>query len=299
MRTSSACVILMAMVGWVAAPGVMAAPDDGAKSDAPPREAAPADNGGEGGLLAGPKVADEPGTPDNPAFAGEDRYRQPVEIPPRRWFHELEKLELRENQREKVNAIVHEFQDASRRFQQENREAMRELQAEIKQARESARPDPSLRERYRELQRKAPQAKEYQDRIWNLLDEAQQTELKARLEAVRGEIAARRADQRSSRIDAARRKPAGDDPMSMEETGPAGGDMMSGRVGARGERSRWGAALDARSQKRLAFLLSRRSKDAPARPGFDRLRERRGAAGNAPDEKPITPREDTPDSRME
>lgn len=243
--------------------------------------AASKDTSDEGALLAGPKVDEEPGAADNPAFGGEDRMRQTTEIPPTRWFAVVKEMSLSEKQSAEANAIAGEYQMAVRAFRAENAETLRALEQRIRETRASNTFDPKLREEYRAVQASAPKVEEYQSRIWALLDEAQQAELRERLEKVRAEIAERRAQERSESLDTMRAGPRTGAPMMGDDDESGGGmsgggqPMSSARGGERGGRSA-GAGLDAMSVKRFEFLMSKRSKHAPARPVLDRMREGRG-----------------------
>jgi hypothetical protein len=249
----------------------------------------------DGGLLAGPKVEEEPADADNPAFGGEDRMRQTIDVPPARWFGILRDVELTEAQRTQAVAIAMEYQEVSRKFRKENAGALRELQERIKKSRAENDFDPKLRELNREIQSGAPEAQPYQDRIWSLLDAAQQETFKAKLEEVRKEIAARRAQDRDDRLDTRRRGGRdGDAEMESRDAGVMddGGENQARPPMRRGGGARsegvwqgWraGQGLDAMGQKRFDFLMSKRSKHAAERGGaLERVRERDPAAPSEP-----------------
>lgn len=220
----------------------------------------------DGGLLAGPKVDEEPGAPDNPAFAGEDRMRGAVDVPPQRWFQIVNAMDMNDEQKAELRKIQSEFQVQSRAYRQENADELRDLADRLRESRESGAFDPKLREEYQALQAKAPSAEPFQERVWALLDEAQKTDLRERLEKARVEIAARRAEQRDEALDAQRSariggdRAMGDDD-EMQPMRRAGSPARDGARGGRGQRQP-GADLDAMSKKRFEFLMSKRSRTA-------------------------------------
>ena len=276
MRTTYASWLLLAMMGLGSSALAVPVDDESGKQTDDSPNAQESEDSGDGGLLAGPKVDEEPASDDNPAFGGEERARQTTQIPPGRWFLILQEIELSDEQRAEANAIAEEYEQAASKFRAETRVEMRQLQDEIDKAREANLDDPKLRERYREIQSKAPPPQAYQDRIWQILNAEQQEVFRAKLEEARQAIAERRAREQEERLNARRGE------MSGEEMTP-GGDMTGAEPG-RGPRARRGErvgqGLDAMSQKRFEFLMSKRSKNAPDRPAGERMRERR-RAGNS------------------
>lgn len=244
----------------------------------------------DGGLLAGPKVDEEPAAPDNPAFAGEDKMRQSVEIPALRWFMVVNELELSDEQSADVKNIASEYQDALRTFRKDHAEELSQLQARMRESRASGNFDPKLRDAYRQVQDQAPAAEPFQDRIYKLLDEQQQADLRERLETLRTEIAERRAKEREGTLDAMRRGGRGDDAMAPGRDGePMDGkaptpsfrrDATPAREGVRGGRGlrQPGQGLDAMSRKRFEFLMSKQSNDGRQRPVLNRVRQQRSGS---------------------
>ncbi|MEE9131729.1 MAG: hypothetical protein V3T84_17065 [Phycisphaerales bacterium] len=187
-------------------------------------------------LLAGPKVDDEAARETDPQFGGAGRDRARVLVPPRQWFGLLRKLDLDEDQDPEIRRLVQSFQKAARAHQQTNGQRLRELQGQVREARDAGRDLPvEVRRELGKLRSLAPKPAAYQMKIWSLLTETQQETMRAGLAQIRQRIAERRAAQRSTDEPAmsSDRQPRSD---AISQTDP-----------------------DDRAQRRLRFLRSRQS----------------------------------------
>ncbi len=213
----------------------------------PPVENAP------GGLLAGPKVpkVDEPGGPRGLRGPGAQggpgemggRRRQPV-VNPRQWFAILDKIELAPEQREGADHARRELRQAMESFDEAHGPRLRELSAKASATRPPGEglSDEERRE-FRELRDLRPRADEYMMRVWRLLDENQQEEMRRLL--------AEAAKDRRARDRRAPGAPGG----SGDEAGPGPRDRPA-PGGAPG--------LDPMARRRMDFL--RRRQAAPGSP---------------------------------
>ncbi len=219
-------------------------PPPAGQAGPPPAENAP------GGLLAGPKVphVDEqagPRGPRGPAAPGAGgmggRRREPA-VNPRQWFAILQKIELAPAQREAAEQARRELRQATESFNDAHGSRLRELSAKASATRPPGE-DLSEEERreFRELRDLRPRPDEYMMRIWRLLDENQQEEMRRLLAAA--------AKDRRTRDRRAPGSPG--DP--GDEAGPMGPGDRPPPVGEPG--------LDPMARRRMDFL--RRRQGAP------------------------------------
>jgi hypothetical protein len=167
----------------------------GAVASKPPPATAP-------DLLAGPKVEAEatqqrnnPGRPN----AGNDQKRE-MDIPFQQWVTTLRGLGLSQEQQDKARSIVNEFQQATRDFQNEHGEDMRQLFGEMREARQSGKePAKDSRDKLKQFEDSRPKPDAYKQRIWDLLNEQQQGQMKEKLESMRQQMMEKRNDRRDAR----------------------------------------------------------------------------------------------------
>jgi len=268
-------------------------PAAGGTAKKPPAAGQPDPN-----LLAGPSVEQEatdqpPGRLGNPNNPG--RPLQRPDMPARQWFNTVRELNLSQEQRDKFQAIVAEFQDAMREFQQAHADEMREVQEALRTARESGKePEAKVRETAQKLEAENPKPNDYQKRIWDLLTAEQQETMRQKL----AEMQKQMEQQRRAGRDGERRRSAesaGDQPGKA----PAkGGDdqMMTG--GATDKKPSNAAKPSAQAGKPPAQAAKPPADEAndqmsgsagagaaasPDRPNVrERLRERRRAAADGP-----------------
>ncbi len=220
-------------------------PPEGPRPPGPPPETAP------GGLLAGPKVphVDEQAGPRGPrgpaapgVAGGMGGRRRESAVNPRQWFAMLDRIELAPEQREGAMHARRELRQAMDSFEEAHGSRLRELSAKASATRPPG-DDLSEDERreFRELRDLRPRADEYMMRIWRLLDENQQEELRRLL--------AEAAKDRRARDRRAPGRPG-------DEAGPMGPDDRA----PRGE-----PGLDPMARRRMDFLRRRQAAppDAP------------------------------------
>jgi hypothetical protein len=247
-------------------------------------------------LLAGPEVEAEAAAGEGGAMgpAGGLGGRQPKRaenIPIRQWMQQVRALEgLTTEQQQDIAAVFSEFQRAQREYQQEHADEMRDLQAKIRQARESGQePEVGLREQMQKLEADMPKPPDYQRRIWALLSSEQQEALRQRIAEMERRALERRRSAQASRDaeEADDEMMAGDQSADTDakpgiEDKDGGSDEMMGdpeepdRPNARGRmRERRRAAetsdsltgLDDLARRRVEFLLQHISASSPARAG--------------------------------
>jgi hypothetical protein len=171
-------------------------------------KAAPAD----GDLLSGPKVPqDATRTPARPMKNKGDA-RRAEQLPPRAWFRAVTMLELTPQQQAEFKAIADEYEQAVKAFREKHDEELRALQQKMREARAAGTPPRELRQELQKINSQMPKAMEYQKRIWEQLDAAQQEALQSKLNDVRKELARRQADPQ-------KRRPATDGTMQRGEDG--------------------------------------------------------------------------------
>ncbi|MHC4992756.1 MAG: hypothetical protein ACYTGC_17430 [Planctomycetota bacterium] len=177
----------------------MAAGSDpaGAQTSRPEDPPTPAASGE--GLLAGPRVDEQPPVTStrrrgNDFAPGMDRPGRGDVVPGRRWLGLFRTLELTETQAEQARQILAELDRAARRYRRTHGPELRRLQRSARRLRrEREQLDEKQRRRLRKLLDERPRPHEYQVRLWDLLDAAQQGEMLVGLEGER-----RRREQRSS-----------------------------------------------------------------------------------------------------
>ena len=148
-------------------------------------------------LLAGPKVDEAASSETNARFGGPGRGRGRVTVPIRQWFAELPKLDLSESQVVPIREIVKTFQQTAQKHQRTNGPRLRQLQREVQKARlEEGDVSPKIRRELGELRAKAPKPTEAQLRIWKLLSQPQQEQMRHSLAELRNRIAAERLARR-------------------------------------------------------------------------------------------------------
>jgi hypothetical protein len=191
------------------------------------------------------------------------RRREPM-VNPRQWFALLDKIELAPQQRERADLVRGELRQAMQSFEEAHGARHRELSAKSSATRPPGE-DLSDEERreFRELRDLRPRADEYMMRIWRLLDENQQEQMRRLLADAAKEHRAR--DRRAPGgapggpgtpgAPGARPRNPGDDagPMGPGVRPPPGGEP----------------GLDPMARRRMDFL--RRRQAAP--PGPPPMRE--------------------------
>ena len=215
--------------------------------------------GGDGGVLAGPKVEQDAEKQPAPMMGpgGQER-RRAQDVPPQQWFSALRGLGLTEDQQTKVRAIMDEFQRALKDYEASGGERIQDLRRQAREARQSGTPPPpELREKLQKFENDRPKATPYQSRIWNELTDEQQDKMKARLDEIRADMTQRREDRKADG------KPA-DEPMmdEMNREGPPP-QRPQARRGNAGNGS--GGGLDDAGKRRLDFLLAHQSAQAAGR----------------------------------
>lgn len=239
-------------------------------------------------LLAGPKVEPEatqqrnnPGRPN--ANAGDQK--REIDIPFQQWVGAIRGLGLSQEQQEKARAAVAEFQEATREFQNEHGDAMRQLVSEMREARQNGtEPPKEARDQMRQFEEARPKPDVYKERIWALLNEQQQNQMKEKLEAMRKEMMEKRGDRKDGRRPGAGTnvKDAADKPGEMNEmsgnpssgeemmappaatddqSGPAKKPAAEGRTNPQRAPGNWSGAtaLDAQGRRRMEFLRAHQS----------------------------------------
>lgn len=166
----------------------------------------------EPNLLAGPDVSDEAVAPTNDPMTA-TREQNPARmnrpsIPPRLWIREIRDFNLTEDQRQTIDAIIAEFEQAQRAYVEEHGAELREIVAQLRQNRRGEAQGPiELRQRIKELREEAPKFDEYQKRIWEELDGEQRARLTVQLEQLQETIEAERARRRTGGDEVRRRRP--------------------------------------------------------------------------------------------
>jgi hypothetical protein len=288
MSISNRLIAVMLVASFSSSGANALAQSEAADPKSPPTKDTTAD------LLAGPEVEAEAAAGEGGAMGsggGPGQRRRAENIPIRQWMQQVRDLEgLTAQQQQDIAAAFSEFQRAQREYQQAHADDMRELQAKIRQARESGQePAASLREQMQKLEAGMPKPPDYQGRIWALLSSEQQEALRQRIaEMERRALERRRSAQASRDADeAGGEMMAGDqsaDADAKPETGDKAGvsDEMMGdtaepdRANARArvrERRRLAeagddlAGLDDLARRRVEFLRQHISASSPARAG--------------------------------
>lgn len=208
----------------------IAAPQDASANDAAPPppiapESAVADAQTPVDFLAGPQVAEKKVAEPADAPVMQRDGRAPITVPVRRWIRTVLKLELSADHRDAVEREITSWRQANRKFQQEHGEELSELRKQIRAARngevDSVADVDALRQRAREIRAKGPQIEEYQQRIWKMLEEPQQEQLREMLEEIR----------RRQMMERRRRAMGGSDRMMEGDAMNDGGE--AGRPGRR------------------------------------------------------------------
>ncbi|MCI0364546.1 MAG: hypothetical protein L0Y44_13055 [Phycisphaerales bacterium] len=233
---------------------------------------------GDGGILAGPKVEPEAQHEgDGQMNPQGQRTQRQVEVPFVQWMRMVRQLELTDEQKSKTDAVAAEFRQAQDDFTDAQGEEGRELFREARKARQSGeRLSPEQRQKMRAIEEGRPKPGPYQERIWAELTEAQQGELKQKLDQARQRMSQARdrraetADDSMDNFNSRRRKAAEDQSMTDKPSEPTTMESSDGSDDAAPpapQRRRWQRRgdqikLDEIGQRRLKFLLSRQSADA-------------------------------------
>jgi len=296
------------------ASGAGAQSDSGAskpKSDQSGATSAGGKQSAEPGVLAGPTVEQEAQQGANnpmtaPNNVGRRRANDQV-TPMRQWMEAIRGSDLTEQQQQDIAAIVTEFQTAQREFQATHGEQMRQLQQQVRAARESGRePDPKAREQFQQLEAATPKQADYQQRIWEKLTPEQQTtartiltEMEKRMVEQRRRAAGARPQANAPQPARGRNdaKPAADSKDSMVEPsnpGQGGDDMMMDPAKTDAPKADQSPAAPLRERAAAAAAAARRRGDGAGMDpnALDRASQRRvrfllshlssSSAGNAP-----------------
>lgn len=217
-------------------------------------EATADDGGAEADVLAGPAVVEQADDRTAPLFASSNRRDgRPLDVGV--WRRMLRRLDLDEEQRESIAAVVVEYQRANRQHQRANGERIGELRRLIREAGESDRRDAAAEneERRAELAKLvalAPDARAYQIRSWELLNAQQQEQMRAQIHELREQAMQRRLE-------------SGMDPeiQEMMEKPPAPRRDAPMREARRvTDRAPAPVGLDDLARHRFEFLQSKRSR---------------------------------------
>lgn len=247
-----------------------------APQDAPPT--APQDvrqKSPPGGILGGPEVVED-ARGGSPFDRRGDRRPQEPPIPPERWLRMLFSLDLSEDQRTGLQALLNDFRDRQAAFRDQHGERLRQLDRQRREAERAQRPpDAEMIAELQRLMSAMPRLDSVQEPAWRLLTEEQQLRFKAVLaaetERILAERAARERGQRSAgqaMQDAPANRP-GD--MMMQPDPPMRGTMKPGeplqtRSTTAARPGQDGADLDEPNQRRLRFLRSRQKSRQPGLP---------------------------------
>lgn len=211
-------------------------------------------------VFSGPKV-DESAPSDRPDRPGGDRGRARANegAQPRLWMMAMRDMDLSDEQREKVRFVMQDLQDSMRKFRETHGEEMRGLMETMREARENGTMPPrEVAEKLRSLEQSRPKIEQYQEKIWSILNDEQQKELRAKLATMAAQQDERRA-----------RRGGGGDAMRQPRMEP-GAENPNEMMQERGLRGRWqgerpsrSGGLDEKGQKRVEFLRKHQSKDRP------------------------------------
>jgi hypothetical protein len=136
-------------------------------------------------LLAGPRVTAQAATDRASVFNASARPR-PASIGPRRWLRLLKQVDLDAEQRVAIQGIVADFRQATEAFRDEHGDRLDTLRSEASAARKTGVVPPEARRReLSELYEKRPKGADYLKRIWVLLDERQQQQVRELLAEAR------------------------------------------------------------------------------------------------------------------
>lgn len=209
-------------------------------------------------VFSGPKV-DESAQSDRPNRPGGERGRARANegMQPRLWMMAMRDMDLSDEQREKVRFVMQDLQDSNRKFRETHGEEMRGLMETMREARENgAMPPREVAEKLRSLEQSRPKIEQYQEKIWSILNEEQQKDMRAKLAAMTAQQEERRA--RRGGAGGPMREPGMETENSremMQERGPRGRWQ--------GERPSQPGGLDGKGQKRMEFLRKHQSKNRP------------------------------------
>ena len=189
------------------------------------------DAGSDPGILAGPKVEPDatrqPNRPGRPNAGKGDSQRE-MDIPFPQWMTALRGVGLTAEQQGKIRPIAEEFQTAIKDFQQQHGEEMRDLQRQMREGRQNSQEPPKdLREKMRKLEEARPKPDSYKERIWALLTDDQQKQMKVKLESIRSQMVQHRDERNTER----KTERKGDSPTGPEAGGPRTGNGEQGKGG--------------------------------------------------------------------
>jgi hypothetical protein len=150
-------------------------------------------------ILAGPEVEEDAELREGPRLRQLDNPRGPNdEVPFGAWISTLRGLDLSPQQGSSIRQIAREFEEKARAFRDAQPEDVKWLMREVRQAREQGLPPPpEAREKLATIERDMPRPQPYQERIWALLTKEQQDQMKAKLDAIRNDMARRQGPRDS------------------------------------------------------------------------------------------------------
>ncbi len=197
-------------VAWVAVLTVLATTGPGfgqTTRSAPPGNASEHE---DAGVLAGPTVPGDAET--GPAFEPTQRAGRATVVPLKRWLGVFNSLDLTGEQRAEAQDILKSWRETRNFFQKTHGRRLDGLQQQFRRSRRQGEsmPEDLLAEMER-LRGLAPPVIECQERMWALLDDAQQERMRTQLAEIRRQIETRRAEQRSSMTPPTDRPPDGFD----------------------------------------------------------------------------------------
>jgi hypothetical protein len=176
---------------------------------------------------------------------GADRRMRDATVPPQQWIRMYLRLDLSEDQRSQAGAVLEEFRQKTAAFEEEHAADL----AAIREATRRRELSPELRQKAQRLNSARPLPEAYQQRLWDLLNQTQQEEMKAALAQARERMAENRA----------RRLAGAEGGMTEDGMRPGEGEAARPADGAPFE-------LDEAGRRRLRFLQSRQSRHRPGAP---------------------------------
>lgn len=262
------------------------------KQDAPKQ---PASEGGgdaaDPGLLAGPTVEQEAEQGSNNPMTAPNNVNRPragnaQNVPFRQWMETIRGLDLSEDQRQRVYAIVGAFQAKTTEYQQKHGEEARRLQQQVRAAREGGKDvDPAVREQLQKLEAEMPRQTDAQQEVWSVLSAEQQAAARTRFAEIEARNAERRGERREGQSgpqSANPQRPAGgrnnDKPadQTMEPSGTGGAGRNTRKTGEAGNDDQMTPTGGGMTDEPMAEPS--RAAPAPERPAA-----RRGAAAGGRD----------------
>lgn len=218
-------------------------------------------------LLGGPTIEDEPVDPRANAGAAakeagrRDGERRQTRAELQIWATTMRELDLRDDQREGIDAIFAEWEAAQRAFGKEHGSKLRDVQRDRPRDETTREQRAEHQEKLAEIMKMAPDAVAYQKRAWKLLDVLQQTDFQQRFDKRMQETrdaAQKRRDGQPGMTDAM--EGGGDAPMQSPRS-----DREMDRDGSR--RHVAGDQLDDSSLRRIRFLRRLQALARSRRPG--------------------------------